>query len=107
NGKIVLVNSQTETLFGHSEEELLGKSVEMLMSKRLRHGHVKHRREYFSHPSLRYMGAGLELYGLRKNGTEFPADISLRPLKTGREVLVYSSIRDAPIESEPKSWCRN
>jgi PAS domain S-box-containing protein len=94
NGKIVLVNSQTEKLFGYSEEQLLGKRVEMLMPKRFRHGHVKHRREYFSQPSVRSMGAGLELYGLRKNGTEFPADINLRPLETGREALVCSSIRD-------------
>jgi protein-histidine pros-kinase len=93
-GSIVLVNSQTERLFGYSREELLGQKVGILLPGRFQDNHHKHRDGYFANPKIREMGAGLELYGRRKDGTEFPVEISLSPLETEEGALVSSSIRD-------------
>jgi PAS domain S-box-containing protein len=93
-GRIQVVSSRTEQLFGYTRQELLGMSVDELVPNSLRGGHGGHRAKYFNDPRSRPMGQGLELFGRRRDGTEFPVDISLSPMPTDEGLLVIAAVRD-------------
>jgi two-component system sensor kinase FixL len=94
DGRIVLVNEMTERLFGYSREELIDQDLEMLVPSRFRKAHTHKRMGFFAAPKARPMGRGLGLFGLCRDGTEFPVEISLTPLETDEGVLVSGTIRD-------------
>jgi PAS domain S-box-containing protein len=94
DGRIVDVNVHTVGMFGYQREELVGKPVEVLMPERFRGGHVGARERYTTKPHVRPMGLGLDLLGLRKDGKEFPLEISLAPYQAPQGPLVVAAIRD-------------
>ena len=93
-GTIVMVNAQSEKLFGYGREELVGRPLELLVPERFRQGHRGKRQGYAQDPRHRAMGAGAELFALRKDGSELPVEISLSPVQTPNGPLVASSVRD-------------
>ncbi len=99
-GTIVLVNAQTEKMFGHERRDLLGQPVEIFIPDRFRTKHREYRLQFFQTPSARPMGMGMKLFGLHRDGHEFPVEISLSPLRTEEEILVFSAIRDISAREE-------
>ena len=94
DGQIALVNAQTERLFGYGRDELIGQPVEMLVPNAVRDVHPGHRAGYVADPQPRPMGVGMELAGRRRDGTTFPAEISLSAIDTNRGILVSAAVRD-------------
>lgn len=107
NGLIVLVNSEAEKLFGFARDELLGQPVEMLVPVRFRAEHPKHRANYFAAPRTRAMGAGRELYGVRRDGSEFPIEIALNPIETEDGLMVLSAIVDITERKRTQEWLQD
>src|ERR1700758_265083 len=93
-GVIIQVNSQTERLFDYTRDELIGQKIEVLVPEQLRGQHHEHRAQFHAQPKIRRMGSGLDLYGRRRDGSEFPVEISLSPIGTGDAMMVLSVIRD-------------
>ena len=113
-GQIVLVNAETERMFGYSRDELIGQRIDALVPDRVRTQHGRHVANYTGAPRLRPMGIGMELTGRRKDGREIPVEISLSPIRTSRGLLVTAGIRDVTerrqLERETgaptPTWCR-
>src|SRR6478672_9596340 len=93
-GKIVMVNTQAERIFGYSRAELVGQPVEMLVPERFRSHHSELRETFFADPRLRPVGTGRDLYGLKRDGGEFPVEIGLTPIETDAGTMVFSAIID-------------
>jgi PAS domain S-box-containing protein len=94
HGQVSIVNRRTEEMFGYDRDELLGQPIEILIPERFRERHVGHRDGYIANPRTRPMGTGMELFGRRKDGTDFPVEVSLSPLEDPAGMLVTSIIRD-------------
>jgi len=94
DGTVILLNAAAEAMFGYSRDELLGQLVEELIPQPLRAVHQQHRGRYSEHPATRSMGAGIELLALRKDGSEFPVEISLSPIRSAQGTRVIAVVRD-------------
>lgn len=105
--KIVLVNGQTESLFGYNRKELIGREVDTLIPARYRKAQLEYWRGYFNSPRLRPMGGNLELYARRKDGREFPVEISLSPLESAEGSMVSAGIRDISGRKEAEQALRD
>ncbi len=105
-GRIALINAQTEKLFGYARGELVGMPVEVLIPQRFHDRHPGHRHSFFGEPKLRPMGAGRELWAARQDGTEFQVEISLSPLETESGVLVTAAIRDITMRKKSEEALR-
>lgn len=106
-GNIMLVNAQTEHLFGYNREELLGQPVELLIPVALKRQHVHHRDTFIAAPVIRPMGMGRNLSGLRKDGSQVPVEVSLSPMQTDQGRIVISIIRDATESKRVEREMRN
>ena len=106
SGKICEVNGRVEEFFGYSRRELIGQSIDVLVPERFRQAHPAHRRQYAGHSRIRPMGAGVELYARRKDGSEFPVDIMLAPIETPDGPLILSTIRDITERKEAERALR-
>ena len=105
-GEIVLISIQTEKIFGYNRDELVGQQVEILIPERYTTTHLQHRENFFRNARTRNMGTGLELFGRKKDGTEFPVEISLSPLETEEGLLVSAAIRDITEKKQLESQIR-
>jgi len=92
--RIVLVNAQFEKVFGYTQDEIVGQKLDILVPERYRKDHIRMVKNFFDHPRVRSMGSSIEIYAIKKNGEEFPADISLSPMQTDEELLVAAAVRD-------------
>ena len=99
-GLMALVNAQAMRMFGYSRDEMIGMSIDLLLPAVARKQHVSHRNSYMDEPGLRPMGQGLDLVALRKDGSEFPVEISLSPVETGNREFVSSVIRDVTVRRQ-------
>ena len=106
-GVIRTVNRQAEDMFGHSRADLLGRPVESLLPERYRESHVDHREAYAAHPRTRAMGAGMELFGRRGDGSDFPVEVSLSPMTLDGTPLVISTIRDVTERKQAEKQLRS
>jgi PAS domain S-box-containing protein len=105
-GRMMLVNSQLERLFGYDRAELLGQPVEMLLPDAVRAAHREHRDGFFTAPRTRAMGDGAQLFGRRRDGSLFPVDVSLSPLDTGEAGFAVAAVRDATERQEREAGRR-
>lgn len=104
DGKIIMVNRQTELLFGYSREEIVGREVEILIPEKYHRRHKTERNAYIAEPRTRPMGIGLELYGRKKDGSEFPVEVSLSPMQLdSEETMIIAAIRDVTKQKQDKS----
>jgi len=106
-GRMVLVNAETEKPFGYAREELIGQAVEMFVPERLRGAHPGHRAGFFAAPQARAMGAGRELFARRKDGTEFPVEIGLSPIHSVEGILVLTAIVDITARKQAEETKNN
>ena len=94
SGKIAMVNKQTEVLFGYNRTELINQKIEVLVPERMKQHHPEHRKNFHAYPKARPMGAGRDLFAVKKDGTEIPVEIGLNPIQKDGELYVLASVID-------------